>query len=942
MWIVGTILIGFACFAVVIGLFQFSGAPAGPSREPALARNPEPEPAPEPAPGPPAEPSTSKLEKVREVAATGLSTTATAPLPASPSRLPRKPPPVKWEEPQDSEPAPEGVADASARGEGAANLPDWARAPVPERIPGPLAAVRRVAEPGESAPFPSLHEALERTLGGTVELTDEGPLYEGDLHLSGESRLIRARPGCRPIVKLEGSSREAAREQRAVFVLDRKNLVLDGIDFVVRVPDLSSNQTALFSCAGASLTIRNCTFTILNPSNASCALVRADSPVGHHTRIRLEKTLVRGWLTSGIEIAGAATDLVLDRSAILADGGPLVRVTDGPSAGETRLYFVDSVLAGPGPIIERRPADATTRPRPLKIAIHDSALGRFHGVGIASVIASAYSVPPAETQIAWSGDHNVFAGWKGFFAGGTDATITVSTLAEVRSTWGASEQGSQHFTVPWPEPWELAAATAAELSSSLPGRQGVLRQIAQPRAGLFEKTVARYPLPMIPEPVRRPTDEASVRDGMARGFRMIVKPGLKKLQVPTVPASPISASPRQIDSSGALELTFNTQSPPWNGDLGTFLRDQIDDSVPRAHVRVVGSGSHLSTPVRLPRGLMLEIRVTPLADAEPPSWTPRPELSGQGLIELEGGALVLERVVLRHDPGSRLEHLLHVENGHLVLARCQLIAPAAGTGFRGDLIAFRAASTQPMSNDPEEPVFSTPADRPVCRLDDSLLITGGTALHAELGRGLVALSQCAIASGETAIELVPAKVSRARFEADLCLEHCTLASEQAIVRMGAWPGLPPGPDRPWLITTKNCAYLATYDRKSRATALLRSDAEALAHGAVFWQGTDDAAEVDFFAVVGDGPAPLNRSRDVQLQWVRFWGGTHMRGITGPRGPSSVPAVRLLARLRPGHVEPVDLILDPDYPHDKAELAVGADLRRQGITARTGRVGRQRN
>ncbi len=95
---------------------------------------------------------------------------------------------------------------------------------------------------------------------------------------------------------------------------------------------------------------------------------------------------------------------------------------------------------------------------------------------------------------------------------------------------------------------------------------------------------------------------------------------------------------------------------------------------------------------------------------------------------------------------------------------------------------------------------------------------------------MVALTECAIAAGVTGVELLPSKVSRHRFEADLVMDHCTMTSERSIVRIGPWLGLPPGPDRPWLITSRNCAFLAMYDRKTRETVLLRADADALAAG----------------------------------------------------------------------------------------------------------------
>ena len=40
----------------------------------------------------------------------------------------------------------------------------------------------------------------------------------------------------------------------------------------------------------------------------------------------------------------------------------------------------------------------------------------------------------------------------------------------------------------------------------------------------------------------------------------------------------------------------------------------------------------------------------------------------------------------------------------------------------------------------------------------------------------MALSQCAVAAGGTAIELKPANVARCRFDADLVLDRCTLAA----------------------------------------------------------------------------------------------------------------------------------------------------------------------
>lgn len=183
-------------------------------------------------------------------------------------------------------------------------------------------------------------------------------------------------------------------------------------------------------------------------------------------------------------------------------------------------------------------------------------------------------------------------------------------------------------------------------------------------------------------------------------------------------------------------------------------------------------------------------------------------------------------------------------------------------------------------------------------------------LKATIGRGLIAVGQSALAAGTDAIDARPALVARARFDADLVLDHCTIASEANILRLGPWPGREPGPDRPLLVTSTNCAFLGSYERRV-STVLLRADEQAMAHGTLFWQGNGDAVEVDCFTAAADEPVS-NRSRDVVFQWVNFWGGNHLSEITGPHSVSNLPSVRLWERLKPGRVEPSDLILDPTY------------------------------
>ncbi len=841
------------------------------------------------------------------------------------------------------------AATRAAARSGAKDWPAWARMPIPATAEGPLVVVRRIADSSDHATVPTLHAALDGGVGGTIELADEGPHMIDDVRIPGESRLIRARSGLRPIVRVERSAQDGVRERPAIFTLERNSVILDGIDLVVDANDLSRRQTALFACFGASLTLRNCTITVFGGGGSPLELFQVNSSGTRSTRIHLVRTLVRGHFGVAVAMTSGSADLVLEESLILGSAGPLVNVRESAAGAERRVFLSHSLLAGPGPIIARSKPAALTSARPIVFRTFGSALGHLNGTGIASIISSSDSTVNAAKQVDWAGDENVYAGWAGLFASGNDPTVTLRDLAAVRSTWPKAERNSEEVFASWPQPSEAAAAVAQEFVPVLPRREATLRQVAQPRKWLFERTVGAFLPPSVPELAGLPAQAAqAIGTGVAVNPRMFKKmnsvvsaqgePGLV-VGVPT----PKAQTPKAPGPGGlAGEITFSTDAPPWNGDLGAFLRDRLSVRTKHTRVRVVGSGSFFFTPVILVPGTCLEVRVETLPGAARATWSPRPQATGPALIKLEGGALLLSNVVLRHDPAARLERLIEVDNGHLVLSHCELTAPAATDDLSGDLIRFRAANTAPIrDSDSAVNIFASKVDRRACRLIDSTLITGGCAVEAELGRGLVALSQCAIAAGSAAVALSPSKVARDRFAADLVLDHCTLASERAIVRVGPWPGAG-GPDRPLLISSRNCAFLATYDRRIRETVLLRSDAETLAKGAVLWQASGDAAEVDCFIATGEGAPVVSRQRDVRKDWVHFWGNSHVTGVTGPRSSAAGPSVRLWERLHPGRIEPADLILDPDYHHDRSRLDVGADLTRQGIMPPPAHSGRRRN
>ena len=727
---------------------------------------------------------------------------------------------------------------------------------------------------------------------------------------------------------------EAVWSLPGVIVLEGKSLILDSLDMIVNLRDLNAAQTSLFCCTGANLTVRNCTITLINPANQPFTLVRAEGTTTRGSRIRFEKTLIRGAVSSGFDLGKGSVDVAVRETIFLGSQGPLVRGLDPERRGDQRFSVVGGVLASRGPGFQLQEAaggDAQRKPTPLVIRAFDTVFGRFQGAGIASILFSESPAASPRDRVDWLGQQNLFCGWKGYYASGPEQTLRVPSLAAFRSTWNGTDQNSREILASWPQPQHLGQAVPADLRPFVPGREPVLVQAAAPRPFLGAKTLWTFPPPAVPATVGR------TGTGAPGCLDRALDPQLRIRNRRRDPAlSPLKTTVGAVGpgNAGLLDLVFDTDSAQWQGDLGAFLREKMTDEVKHARVRVHGSGPRRSSPVRLRDGLVLEIRVEPPVnrDSEWLSWQPGAESRGRALFELHGGTLLLAHVRLRADESAAVDSLIDVEDGDLILHRCQLVAPAGTEARTPRLVAFSAASTRPRLTISHRGLFTSEPDRPVCIIQESTLITGGSAVQATLGRGLVALSQSALAAGTDAIEMIPAPVARGRFDADLVLDHCTLASEANIIRLGSWQGRDPGPDRPWLVTSRNCAFLGSYDRRVSETVLLRVDEEAMAHGTIFWQGSGDAVEVDAFTAAVDEPL-LGRSRDVGFQWVNFWGSNHQTEITGPRSGSNLPSVRLWERLRPGRVEPSDLILDPNYHLGRPQLDVGADLSLQGISRR---------
>lgn len=796
-------------------------------------------------------------------------------------------------------------------------VPAWARVRVPDRLGDHLFTVQRVVDPRDSSQKPALKSALEAAIGGTIEVADNGPFFEDDVRIRGDSLLIRAREGYRPVIAIDSPQLNVVWEQPAVVVVDGKNLILKGLDLVVNVQQLPLSQTSLFLCRGGNLTLSDCTITILNPQRRPFSLIRSASST-RPTRVRLEETMVRGPSFSTLSIESGNIDAFFSRSLIVAGSAPMVVSTGSEADSDRTIQCVRSLLCTSGSILKLNAQTAQARPRPIVFRALGSTFAQLAGEGSTSLMASdSESAHPGE-QVQWVGDANVFAGWHDWLTLGKAHPIKLGNLAAARDVWPELSPDNREVLARWPIQVALNRIDPSVFATVASELQGTLSKVASPSPNLLVKTFESFhqtPIPRLASSVPTgPTPKLEVATS---------QPGATT--VPPVLEKPEPTAPTRRD------LVFDLSAAPWNGDLGRFLRDQLRPGDRRVRVLVNGNGSPFSTPIRLPVGLSLEIQPDPARplDLPPIIWSPVKGSSGEALIDVPEGTLVLTNVRLTRDGSAQPKYLIRVGAGHLILNRCWLTAPGSVQQGGGDLISFQATSTEPRSDISRD--LNPPIDRPVCQLTDTLLITGGDALRADVGRGYLGFSNCALAVGGTAFDLRPAKVARSRFDAGLRIDHCTISAEGSFVNLGPWPGSTPGPDRPWLVSTNDSVFLASYDRSSVATesVLLRTEPGSLDRGTLFWQSNNDAFDVTHFTAPSGFPPLTPRRPDVHRQWVKLWGENHIRNVSGPLWPKgsvlATQSVRFYDRLQSGNVSPADLELDPSYHPGRARLNVGADL-----------------
>jgi serine/threonine-protein kinase len=934
-WLTTWILLGILLVLLVIGGDQIYRASSTRETTAQQTRIPDVEEATPPPRPPSLAIDRPPIPKVESLTASKKKFRVTTP---PPPPLAASPPP--WAEPSDPVAKPVVEPDFGA-GADARYLPDWARGELPLAMVGKVVEVRRVSEPGGDVERrSSLQQALEVPGVGTVEFADNGPFFESKLRVVTDSKILRAKVGFRPIVALERSSVSDSANPDAFLDLADKSLVFEGLDLIVDASDLPRSVTTLIQCLGGSLTFRDCTVTVINNrSGVPISLVRAAS-AEKPMKVLFERTLVRGALTSVLDLSKGAGDVVFNRSVVLNGQGSLLsaEVTNGP---ERRLFALRSVLASVGPALQWLDGSPRIRPRPIPIRALGTTFAHIASPTRTSLLASRGSPCAATDLVNWQGDFNAFAGWVGWLSMANERDVPIPRIDDARTIWPGTDPSSITAFEGWPAGTAVETWTPTMLLGLAKDRGATLAAVPTPSVFIREKTIGRFPRPSVPVEAAQLTPAVS-----PGGLGVQAQAGLPLDAAGNPGVFPQTSA---AASKGVRVLSFDADAGSGNasGDLGRFLAESIRKDDKLVRIRVRGSLARTWTPVRIPEGVSLEIVVEPNQAGMTPSWRAPTSCQAEALIELSGGSLAMDRVRMIRDGSSSLKELIRVESGHLLLLRCSLTSPGLSEIGGGGLVAFLARGTKPLNqSDAMGGPFEAFPDRPTCRIIDSVLISGGDVLTADVGRGLLALSGCAVASGRSAFVLNPAGVARDRFDADLCLDHCTVASESNVVTLGRWPGSAPGPARPWLVSTESCAFFGSFEHpprdRDRESVMLRTEPNSFASGVLFWQSRSDAFEFQRFTIAGTAACgKLNQKADLRRNWIDLWGDGHFRGSTGPRAIGSSSPVKLFDRLQPGKVTAGDLTIDPDtIPASLRNARLGADLARLGITP-SPRSGRKR-
>jgi hypothetical protein len=206
---------------------------------------------------------------------------------------------------------------------------------------------------------------------------------------------------------------------------------------------------------------------------------------------------------------------------------------------------------------------------------------------------------------------------------------------------------------------------------------------------------------------------------------------------------------------------------------------------------------------------------------------------------------------------------------------------------------------------------------------NSLLLSEFDALQIDAGTALIDLSNVFVLSERgTAFYLRTVPTARASFDVSTRIQNATVVARRTFFRVGSWKGNPPGPDRPWVLSVKNCLFHDPSSRERPEAALIRASLETLGHNLASWQGDGNLLDVGIFWATSEMVSRTAHSKaDVKRDWIDYWGQSRVTGTQGPSANGPSPVVQFATGdPNSGERQPFEFRLDP-----KVHPSVGVDF-----------------
>jgi len=709
--------------------------------------------------------------------------------------------------------------------------------------PGPDVPVLRVARvPAGDGSFGSLQAACTAAAPGrlsVIELADNGPLFEAPVAVADRSLVIRAARGYRPLLVWDAERRRddagKVRNEPAVFLaLARGNLTLDRIDVVGRWTEPS--RPFLVRVTDGDLLARDCTFSLTGRQPADLGVVRFDRSVANGppkptpARCRLSRCVARGPGLVVLDLDAPGADVLIDGCLVVGTDQPLVQVA-GRNLAPSVLRLLRSTLVAGQSFLQVRPATAADIRPELHVRAWDALLARGGIQSGGQMVVLGGSTQAA--RMKWQATNSLYTGWRTLMAATYDSA---DDLRAWQSAWLRAE-GDLSLEPRWPPVQRLdPAEVSAEDYRPTPAPASPVGYAATSGPGPLGCDPAALP------PART--------NWLALTFDAYPAPAPEMINAAVAP--PVPAATDGHYHGGRIDLAATP-------DIGGFLAEmqKTRGLGPRVVLHLAGSGPHKTRAIHVKGSSLVLYFEGGGGDADPPVLVPHDSIASDAdaLIDVEGGHLEMIGGGVRL-PDFRLAlmppYAIKVRGGDLRLFHCRLQGPLlnAPPGYQG-LIRFEGASSEP-----------DPTKVRGCTLNETVLVSGKSALHLVGGGARVRLRQCVLLSAADAIHFDPGPTAKARLDVQCLLEQTTVAARRAMVRLSDAPQLE-GPVEPIVLEPRFCAFLNPFADMAAPLVLDANDG-ALARGLLLWQGGGNAFDWRLrYDVVPKSAGAAG--------WARLWG-----------------------------------------------------------------------